>query len=71
MRGHADHHAAPNLSSNKRANWVFASTTRSEMVSNGTHCGRNRPIRKVIARAVFVEMTIQRRERVTVPPSNP
>ena len=53
MRGHADHHAAPNLSSNKRANWVLASATRSEMVSNGTHRKRRNGKTVTLSRASF------------------
>ena len=46
MRGHVDHRVRPNLSRNKTANWVLASATKSEMVSNRAHRKRRnaRPV---------------------------
>ena len=46
MRGHVDHRVRANLSRNKTANWILASTTKSEMVSNRAHRKRRnaRPV---------------------------
>ena len=46
MRRHVDHRVRPNLSRNKTANWVLASATKSEMVSNRAHRKRRnaRPV---------------------------
>ena len=60
MRGHVDHRAAPKLFVEPDGTLVLASATRSEMVSNRTHCKRRTGKTVTLSRAPQTANTLLR-----------